>query len=114
VSWNVRGAALLKTTPCHIAFRGLISPRRFFAESESEPWKYRRELDLAFNHSCRLRDVAWIHPAYLLTKRGDVGTASPTARVRQEPPPSQSKYRFVSLQHHPSDYRSTMERLSFG
>jgi hypothetical protein len=85
-----------------------------FAESESEPLEYRRDLDLAFSHSFCLHDVAWIRPAYLLTKRGDVGTASPTARVRQEPPPSQSKYRFASLQHHPPDYRSAVERLFFG
>jgi hypothetical protein len=32
VSWNVHGAEFLKTTPCKIAFPGLIPPRQFFAE----------------------------------------------------------------------------------
>jgi hypothetical protein len=35
------------------------------------------------------------------TKRGDVGTTSPTVLARQEPLPKQSKYRSASLQHHP-------------
>src|ERR1700677_3068646 len=35
------------------------------------------------------------------TKRGDVGTTSPTVLARQEPLPKQSKYKFASLQHHP-------------
>jgi hypothetical protein len=34
--------------------------------------------DLAFSHNFCLRDVAWIHPAYAWTKRGLVGTTSPT------------------------------------
>jgi hypothetical protein len=57
--------------------------------------------DLAFSHNFCLRDVAWIHPAYVRTKRGDVGTTSPTVLARQKPLPKQSKHRFASLQHHP-------------
>jgi hypothetical protein len=37
----------------------------------------------AFSHSFCLRDVAWIRPAYAWTKRGDVGTTSPTVLDRQ-------------------------------
>jgi hypothetical protein len=107
MSGNVHLAAILKTTPCHIAFLSLISPRRFLPKSESVPREYWPVFDLAFSHSSCLRDVAWIRPACVLTKRGDVGTTSPTALIRQEPPPKQSKYSFASLQHHPPDYRST-------
>jgi hypothetical protein len=46
--------------------------------------------DLIFSHSFGLHDVAWIHPAYVLTRRGDVGTASPKVRVPQAPLPNQS------------------------
>jgi hypothetical protein len=55
--------------------------------------------DLAFSPSFCLRDVAWIRPAYMLTKRGDVGATSPTVLVRQGPPPKQSKHKFAPLQH---------------
>jgi len=55
--------------------------------------------DLAFSHNFCLRDVAWIHPAYVRTKRGDVGTTSPTVLARQKSLPKQSKHRFASLQH---------------
>lgn len=53
---------------------------------EPVPQDYRLVFDLAFSHSFCLRDVAWIRPAYVLTKHGDVGTTSPTVRVRQGPP----------------------------
>jgi hypothetical protein len=56
--------------------------------------------DLAFSHSFCLRDVAWIHPVYTWTKRGDVGATSPTVVARQEPTPKQPKHTFASLQHH--------------
>lgn len=57
--------------------------------------------DLAFSHNFCSRDVAWFHPAYVWTKRGDVGTTSPTVLVRLEPLPEQPRYRLASLQHHP-------------
>jgi hypothetical protein len=38
--------------------------------------------ELAFSHSFGSRDVAWIHLAYALTKRDDVGTTSPTVLTR--------------------------------
>jgi hypothetical protein len=44
--------------------------------------------------------VACIHPDYVWTKRGDVGTTSPTVLARQEPLPKRSKHRFASLQHY--------------
>jgi|ERR1022692_665327 hypothetical protein len=56
---------------------------------------------MRFSHNFCLRDAAWIHPAYVWTKRGDVGTTNPTELARQEPLPKRSKYRFASLQHHP-------------
>ena len=56
---------------------------------------------LAFSHNFCLRDVAWFHPVYAWTKRGDAGTTSPTALARQELLPKQSKYRFAPLQHRP-------------
>jgi hypothetical protein len=55
----------------------------------------------SLNHNFCLHDVAWIHRAWLWTKRGDVGTTSPTTPARQKPRPKQSKHRFASLQHHP-------------
>lgn len=60
-----------------------------------------------FNHSFGSRAFAWFHPAYVWTRRGDVGTTRSTVRFRQAPPPNQSKYRSTSLEHHPPDYRST-------
>jgi hypothetical protein len=54
----------------------------------------------AFNHSIYLRNVAWIHLAYARTKRGDVGTTSPTSPDRQTPLPEQSTNRFALPQHH--------------
>jgi hypothetical protein len=38
--------------------------------------------ELDFSHSFCLRDVAWIHLAYALTKRDDVDTTSPTVLTR--------------------------------
>jgi hypothetical protein len=64
-----------------------------------------------FSHSFCLRDVAWFRLAYAWTKRGDVGTTRPTVLARQELLTTQSKYRFALLQHRPSDYRSSLERL---
>ena len=54
-----------------------------------------------FSHSFCLRDVAWIHPAYALTKRGDVGATDPTRLARQWRLTKQSRHRFASLLHHP-------------
>jgi len=55
--------------------------------------------DLAFSHSSCVRAAAWIYLAYWWTKRGDVGTTSPTILTRQKTLSKQSKYRFVSLEH---------------
>ena len=67
-----------------------------------------------FNHSFCLRDVAWIRPAYVSTKRGDDGTTSPTVLTRQNPISKQSKYRFVSLQHHSLIIAQTWKGCSWG
>jgi hypothetical protein len=72
-----------------------------FLNSESVPRECRLEFDLAFSDNFCLRNVAWIRPAYLLTKRGDVGTTSPTVLARREPLSKQSKDEFASPQHHP-------------
>jgi hypothetical protein len=101
----------LKTTPCHIAFPGLFPPQQFLPKSEPVPQEHLLVFELAFSHSFCLRDVAWFHLAYVWTRHGDVGTTRTTVRVRQEPSPDQSKYRFASLEHHPPDYRSIMQRL---
>jgi len=82
----------------------MISPKR---STNNFVWKanpYRLSIlltvDLAFNHSFCLRDVAWIRPAYSSTKRADVGATSPSVLVRQWPLPKQSKHQFASWQHH--------------
>jgi hypothetical protein len=39
---------------------------------------------LDFSHNFRLHDVAWLHPAYLLTTRGDAGTTSQRILAHQQ------------------------------
>ena len=56
---------------------------------------------MRFSHNFCLHSVAWIHPAHVWTKRGDIDTTSPTVLARQEPLPKQSKYRFTPFQHLP-------------
>jgi hypothetical protein len=85
----------------------VISPpekhQRLFALLKSEPVRreYRLGFDLTFSHSLCLRGVAWIRPAYALTKRGDVGATYPTLLARQWRLTKQSKHRFASLLHLP-------------
>ena len=83
------------------ARKNTCRPINDFLNSESVPREYRLEFDLAFRDNFCLRNVAWIRPAYLSTKRGDVGTTSPTVLARREPLSKQSKDKFASLQHHP-------------
>ena len=55
----------------------------FLLKCESLSREYRLVFGLAFSHSFCLRDVAWIRPAYTLTRRGDVGATIPTVLARQ-------------------------------
>jgi hypothetical protein len=56
----------------------------FLLKCESLPQEYRLLLlEPALSHNSCLRDVAWIRPAYTLTKRGDVGATIPTVLARQ-------------------------------
>ena len=70
--------------------------------SDTSPYRgwYRLVIRPGFQSEFCLRDGAWIHPAYMRTKRGDVGTTRPTVLARQKPLPKQSKYRLASPQHH--------------
>jgi hypothetical protein len=56
----------------------------FLPYIETMPREYQLLFAPTFSHSSCLRDVAWIRPAYALTKRGDVGTTAPTLLARQE------------------------------
>src|ERR1017187_633217 len=67
-----------------------------------------------FSHSFCLRDVAWFRLAYVSTKRGDVGTTSPTVLARRELLTKQSKHRLASLQHHPLIIAQAWKGCSWG